>query len=255
MILDAYLFDVSRATTAATLLTCHSNVLADDCLDAEEKAEVCAAIERRFAALGACLKNTPEMGLPNGLEFQRQSSPRHPRRLAVQVSQAAIFNPRKGIIKSSFCGVETVSCVTGLPVDDLYELVESGNYLWVWNVSVGEGSRRELRFWCREINHPSTVLNLTLNGAIFGIIPRRARLEGRHGGLYYWELRNLLRLSKSTLKGMRPELDPVGSEGNLLIPLPNLQKFFRRRWLGNILIRNSALRPKFAPLLADKLCL
>jgi|HubBroStandDraft_4_1064222.scaffolds.fasta_scaffold1361020_2 hypothetical protein len=55
MILDAYLFDVSRATSATTLLTCRCDALADDCLDAEEKAEVCAAIEKRFALLNARL--------------------------------------------------------------------------------------------------------------------------------------------------------------------------------------------------------
>ena len=53
MILDAYLFDVSRATDAITLLTCRSDALADDCLDTEEKAQVCTAIEKRFAALNA----------------------------------------------------------------------------------------------------------------------------------------------------------------------------------------------------------
>ena len=55
MILDAYIFDVSRATTAIALLTCRSDALDDDCLDAEEKAEVCAAIEKRFAYLNARL--------------------------------------------------------------------------------------------------------------------------------------------------------------------------------------------------------
>ena len=53
MILDAYLFDVSRATDATTLLTCRSDALDDDCLDTREKAEVCAAIEQRFATLNA----------------------------------------------------------------------------------------------------------------------------------------------------------------------------------------------------------
>jgi len=52
MILDAYIFDVSRATSATALLTCRSDALDDDCLDAEEKVEVCAAIFRKaFAEL------------------------------------------------------------------------------------------------------------------------------------------------------------------------------------------------------------
>jgi hypothetical protein len=53
MILDAYLFDVSRATSAIALLTCRSDALADECLDTEEKVEICAAIEKRFALLNA----------------------------------------------------------------------------------------------------------------------------------------------------------------------------------------------------------
>jgi hypothetical protein len=159
----------------------------------------------------------------------------------------------KGPIKSSFCGIETVSCVTGVAVDELYELVECGNYLWVWNVSAGVGARRELRFWCREINSPATVLNLTLNAAITAILPRRARDAGRQDGLYYWEFRNFLRISKSTLKGLRQELTPSGPEGNLFVPLTSLEDFFRRRWLGNILIRNYALNPNLAPRL-KKLC-
>jgi hypothetical protein len=53
MIFEAYLFDVSRATDAGTLLTCRADALADECLDAEEKAEICSAIEKRFAALNS----------------------------------------------------------------------------------------------------------------------------------------------------------------------------------------------------------
>jgi hypothetical protein len=55
MILDAYLFDVSRTTTAIALLACRSDALSDDCLDTDEKTEVCAAIEKRFALLNAGL--------------------------------------------------------------------------------------------------------------------------------------------------------------------------------------------------------
>ena len=53
MIFEAYLFDVSRATDAGTLSTCRADALADECLDAEEKAEICSAIEKRFAVLNS----------------------------------------------------------------------------------------------------------------------------------------------------------------------------------------------------------
>jgi hypothetical protein len=53
MILEAYIFDISRATNAATLLTCRTDALEDACLDDDEKADVCRAIEKRFAMLNA----------------------------------------------------------------------------------------------------------------------------------------------------------------------------------------------------------
>ena len=144
-------------------------------------------------------------------------------------------------LQSTFCGIETVSCVTGLSLHDLYNLVESGNYLWVWNVSSGVGWRRELRFWCREINHPATVLNLSLDAAIMAILPKYAQ------GLSYWDFRDLVRVSKSTLRALREELGVTGSERNLFIPRASLEDFFRRRWLGNIIIRNCALRFDVVP--------
>lgn len=159
-----------------------------------------------------------------------------------------------GPIKTTFCGIETVSCVTGLPVERLYELVESGHYLWVWNISLGIGSRRELRFWCREINHPAAVLNFTLNSAISGILPRRAKEDGRQGGLYNWEFRHLLRISRATMSGLRAELGVAGIEREFMIPRDSIENFLRRRWLGNILIRNCALKPDLIPRLAEKLC-
>jgi hypothetical protein len=52
-LLDALLFDVSRAADATTLLTYRRDALADNCLDAVEKNEICHAIEKRFAFLNA----------------------------------------------------------------------------------------------------------------------------------------------------------------------------------------------------------
>ena len=160
----------------------------------------------------------------------------------------------RGPIKTIFCGIETVSCVTGLSVDRLYELVDSGNYLWVWNVSIRVGSRRELRFWCREINHPSAVVNFTLNSAIDALIPKRAHVADQRDGLYNWEFRNLLRISKPTVWGLREEIGVTSVDNDLFIPRARLDDFFRRRWLGNIIIRNCNLQPDLAPRLAHKLC-
>jgi hypothetical protein len=160
----------------------------------------------------------------------------------------------KGPIKTIFCGIETVSCVTGLPVDHLYELVESGNYLWVWNVSLRTDSNRELRFWCREINNPSTIINLSLNAAIDALLPKRKYVPGQQDGLYTWEFRNLLRLSKSTVSSLRQELGVISVQRDLFIPRANLEDFFRRRWLGNIVIPHCAFKPDAIPRPTKNVC-
>jgi hypothetical protein len=166
-----------------------------------------------------------------------------------------LVNSMKGPIKTVFCGIETVSCVTGFTVDHLYELVESGHYLWVWNMARHTDANRELRFWCREINNPSTVLNLSLNAAMDAFIPKRTRVAGQQDGLYAWELRNLLRLSKSTVFGLREELGATSIERDLFIPRANLEDFFRRRWVGNVVIPNCAFQPDAIPRPTKKLCL
>ena len=51
MMSDAYMFDISRATDAPTLHGFRRNILADETLDATERDELCAAIDRRFAFL------------------------------------------------------------------------------------------------------------------------------------------------------------------------------------------------------------
>ena len=139
-----------------------------------------------------------------------------------------------GPVKSIFCGIETVSCIIGISTDHVYEMVDSGRYLWVWNVSSGIGSRRELRFWSREINDPASVTNLTLPDVIKAVIPNRSKVPGQYNGLRNWEFRHLLRLSKPILCVMRQELGIRGTDRSLFIPRANLEQFFRRRWLGSL---------------------
>jgi hypothetical protein len=139
-----------------------------------------------------------------------------------------------GPIRTTFCGIDTVSCVVGRSVPQVYDLVESGHFLWVWNVSSGVGARRELRFWSREINEPASVAGLTLNAVIKSVIPNRRHLPGQRDGLLNWEFRHLLRLSKPSACELRRELGIRGTIRNLFIPRSRIEKFFHRRWLGNI---------------------
>jgi hypothetical protein len=53
MNISAHLFDISHTTDATTLLAYRNDVLADECMDNDEKQEICRAVEKRFAALNA----------------------------------------------------------------------------------------------------------------------------------------------------------------------------------------------------------
>ena len=134
--------------------------------------------------------------------------------------------------RTAFCGIDTVSCLAGLPHDRVYELVDSGYYLWVWNISSGRTGKRELRFWTREINDRDSVAGFNLDQVLKLIIPKRAHLAGQFNGLRNWELRHLLRISKTSLCKMRKELGICGTSRNLLIRRANVERFFRRRWCG-----------------------
>jgi hypothetical protein len=149
-------------------------------------------------------------------------------------SRLAHLNLAAGPVKSAFCGIETVSCVAGVSIDHVYEMVERGCYLWVWNVSSGAGSKRSLRFWSREINDPASVRKLKLDAVIQATVPCRAHMSGQFDGLRAWEFRHLLHLSKPTLHDMREELGICGTARNLFIPRANIEQFFRRRWIGKI---------------------
>lgn len=150
-------------------------------------------------------------------------------------------------IKTTFCGIDTVCCVLGLTVAQVYNKVECGDFLWVWNVSSGKTNKRELRFWSREINSPAAVARLTLDDVLKVVIPDRRRVPGQRDGLFNWEFRHLLRLSKASLSKIRKELgikNPARGR-KLFIARGAVEQFFRRRWMGNIGIRKNAKRTKY----------
>ena len=53
MLLQAWTFDISRTTEAATLHGFHRYILEQPDFDATDRAELCAALDRRFAFLNA----------------------------------------------------------------------------------------------------------------------------------------------------------------------------------------------------------
>ena len=155
------------------------------------------------------------------------------------------LNIADGPVRSAFCDIETVACIAGLPIEHVYEMVERGRFLWVWNVSSRIASKkRELRFWSCEINDRSSVRKLKLDAVIQAAVPYRSHVSGQFDGLRTWEFRHLLRLSKPTLHLMREELGICGTARSLFIPRANIEQFFTRRWLGKILKRRKPVRHK-----------
>lgn len=150
-------------------------------------------------------------------------------------------------IKTTFCDIDTVACVSGLTNEQVYERVESGDLLWVWNVSSTLRLKRELRFWSREINDPASVARLTIDDVIKIILPDRSQVPGQRNGILNWEFRRLLRLSKSSLSNLRRELGVKnpGRGRNLFIARGIIEQFFRRRWLGTVSVRKGATRSKY----------
>jgi hypothetical protein len=137
-------------------------------------------------------------------------------------------------VHSTFCGIETVSCVVGLSRPRIYDLVDAGHFLWVWDVSSGVGVKRNLRFLSQEINDSASVSKLTIDTVIKTIIPKRDHITGQSNGIRSWEFRHLLRICKSSLNGMYKELGIRGTPRNLIIPQASLERFFRNRWIGTL---------------------
>ena len=152
--------------------------------------------------------------------------------------------PTSSPIKTTFCGIDTVSSLSGLPVSQVYDKVETGDIMWVWNVSSGRTYKRELRFWSREINDPASVARMTLDDVIPLLLPDRTHVPGQRAGLLNWEFRHLMRLSKASLSEIRKELNlkNPGRGRNLFIARGTIEQFLRRRWMGNATIRKNAVR-------------
>lgn len=135
-------------------------------------------------------------------------------------------------IKTTFCGIEAVVGVTGLPARRILELVDCGDYLWVWNVSNAAGGRRELRFWSPEINDPAATGHLSLDEVLARVLPQK------RPAIRQWELEGLLQMQTATLITLRDELEAREENGRVYIPRPALEKFFRARWCGQFSLRS-----------------
>jgi hypothetical protein len=117
-----------------------------------------------------------------------------------------------------------------------------GELQFVFDIAPKPKTKRELRFWVREVENPKAVAALTINAVIAQIVPRRDAIPGQFCGLRNWEVGNLLRASRATLISLRDELAArPRSVGGIWIPRSALENFLRSRWLGNF--RSSRFHP------------
>jgi hypothetical protein len=123
--------------------------------------------------------------------------------------------------------LETVAAVKGMPLDRVYQAVDDGELLWVFNLATKPGGLRELRVWSAELMNPS-VRQLPLEQALARIIGTgRARLRGTELNLLLAISRpHLLRLCRT--RQLRFQIEAH----TRWVARDSLAAFLQKRWLG-----------------------
>src|SRR5579859_1754612 len=147
----------------------------------------------------------------------RHPSPAFQRELAVTVSARAVLVDIQAVRSLFGCAAENILH----RVDDA---TREDHIRWVFNLSAGEGHRRELRFWVREIIAPETCAGLTLGAVVDMILGEREQfLRGKleiEWVCHHQTISALLRTKALNLHGTT-------------IPRHALDNFLRTRWIGS----------------------
>ncbi len=142
-------------------------------------------------------------------------------------AKALPINPR-----SVFADVNAVRISRGSDADSIFAFVDSGKYLWVWNVSLSEATSktpiRELRFWIEEIIHPESVQSLDLDAVLDRIAPASRQR------FYSTELGRILLVSRPTAVLIAAEMG-CSNEGHMLwVARQSFIAWLRSRWIGGL---------------------
>ena len=73
--------------------------------------------------------------------------------------------------------LQTVRAARGVDAESIVALVDNGELQWVFDLGLGGGDIRELRFWAREIIAPETVTNLKLSAVVDSILGNGATIR------------------------------------------------------------------------------
>ena len=120
--------------------------------------------------------------------------------------------------------IGTVRAMHGCTAEKVFEFVEAGRYVFVWDFSHGNGCRRNPRFWFDELADAKAVRKMSLDAVIDCILP--------HNRAWFapGDVCRRFVLHRSGLLHLRRALGlPTGN-----VPRSPLAEFLRRRWIGRL---------------------
>ena len=129
-------------------------------------------------------------------------------------------------VNSRVCLVDVNAIRThcGCDADRVFEDVENGKYLYVFNLARQPGTWRELRFWINEVAAPESMAGLSLPEVVNHILPAN-RAWFSPGDVC---LRFLI--TRPTYKRIRHEISqPVGN-----VKREPLAQWLQARWVGRL---------------------
>ena len=139
-------------------------------------------------------------------------------------AQPETFSARSRVV---LVDVYLVRAHFGCTAENIFRRVDDAtrpdHLRWVFNLSVGKGRRRNLRFWLRELIEPETCAGLTLGQVVDLILGRRQNF--RRGEL---EVEWVCNASLFTRLIHARALILHGTT----IPRQALANFLRARWIG-----------------------
>jgi hypothetical protein len=119
-----------------------------------------------------------------------------------------------------------VRAARGLTDQQVFDLVEDGQLLWVFNFARKASRQRELRFWLAEIGDPKQVAQLGIEDVLARILPQARNSFGT------FDINLLLSLSKITAWRLARALGKRDSLDNWRVERRVLADFLRQRWIG-----------------------
>ena len=133
--------------------------------------------------------------------------------------------------RTVFLDTNGVRAARGWSADHVNAAIDSGDLLWVFDLSCGRGKKhlRELRFWFPEIVNSKAVAKLELAEVILKILPW-SRTTFNSSELCQWFL-----LSRPTMMRIGRELSGFQKNRMLRVQRAPLANYLKKHWIGGAL--------------------